>query len=455
MEIRTKLTLLFTSIVATMLFIFSFAIFYFYSLNREVDFYERLKDKAQKTAELLLEVEEIDKEILQIVDKHDITTLFSEEIMMYDTTFTLFYKSGEEYIHLSNSTLDDIFRKGEIRLRTGERETVGILTNIKNKPLLVVASAIDRHGYDKLEYLILILSLGWGISIIITFFVGRYFASNALIPITEVITQVESITASNLNTRVQAGSGQDEIANLAATFNQMLERIEDAFSMQKNFVANASHELRTPLTSVTGQIEVTLMQERSISEYQQALKSVLEDVKNLTKVSNGLLELAKVSADKNTFRPIPYRIDELIWQTRSELLKKHPNYKINVEFENFPEEENELILLGSPNLLKTAFINLMENACKFSPNKTVDVLLIFVPKQVKILFMDTGIGIPKEDLPNIFQPFYRSQKNKVITGFGIGLSLVNKIALLHKGNIEIDSTENKGSIFTFTLQKTA
>ena len=453
MKIRLKLTILFTAIVAAILLVFSFSIFYFYSLFREIEFYERLKDKADKTAELLFEVAEINEEILQIVDKHDITTLSAEEIMMYDINHNLIYKSGKEYIHFPNSALDNIRRRKEIRFRNGDRETVGILTSIKQKDIIIIASAIDQFGYKKLDNLLLILSSGWLLSVVIIFFAGRYFSSNALAPITEVVDQVDLITASNLNMRVNGGNGQDEIAQLAAKFNKMLERLEEAFIMQRNFVSNASHELRTPLTSITGQIEVTLMQDRTGEEYSHTLHSILEDINGLTKMSNGLLELARVSADQALFKLIAYRIDELVWQTRSEIVKKHADYKVNVEFENFPEEEQELLIEGNVNLLKTALINLMDNACKFSPNHTVDVLLIFTNSEIKMLFMDTGIGIPKEDLAHIFQPFYRSQKNRPIQGFGIGLSLVEKIVKLHKGSIEVNSTENRGTIFTVSLPK--
>jgi signal transduction histidine kinase len=414
-----------------------------------------LRDKAEKTAELLMQVSEINEEILKIVDKHDITTLSKEEIMMYDTTHALIYKSGVEYIHFPNSALDAIRKKKEVRLRSGDRETIGILEEIKSRQFIVIASAIDVYGYKKLENLSLILSFGWLASVVMIFFAGRYFSENALRPITEVVQQVDQITASNLNMHVKAGNGQDEIAQLAEKFNRMLERLEEAFVMQKNFVANASHELRTPLTSVTGQIEVTLMQERTSEEYIGTFNSILDDVKGLTKMSNGLLELAKISSDQASFKLMGFRLDDLIWQTRSELLKKFPSHIVNVDFENFPEEEDELTLEGNANLLKTAFINLMDNACKFSPNHRVDVLVIFTQKEVKMLFMDTGIGINKEDIPHIFQPFYRSQKNRPINGFGIGLSLVDKIMKLHKGNVEVNSAPNTGTIFTVSLPKKA
>jgi len=126
-----------------------------------------------------------------------------------------------------------------------------------------------------------------------------------------VISQVDKITASNLNRRVKAGNGRDEIAQLALIFNQMLARLEEAFAVQKSFVAHASHEIRTPLTAITGQIEVTLFQERTSQEYRQVLGSLLEDVRSITRLANGLLELTqrpfRVFRPKVTPRPMPSR----------------------------------------------------------------------------------------------------------------------------------------------------
>ena len=453
MKIRLKLTLLFGVVVAAILLIFSFSIYYFYSLFREIEFYERLKDKAFETVELLTEVKTIDQGILKIIDKHDLTTLYGEEVIMFDLNFNTMYKSGEEYLHFPQSLLKEIFAKKEIRLRNGDRETIGVLVQEGKNSYIVVVSAIDKFGYSKLDNLILILSIGWSLSVGLVFLIGYFFSENALHPISVVIKQVDKITASNLNTRVDEGNGKDEIAQLGKTFNNMLNRIEDAFIMQKNFVSNASHELRTPMTAISGQIEVALMQKRSEEEYQKTMLSILEDVRKLTKMTNGLLELAKISSDEYGFRPEKQRIDDLIWQTRSDLLKKHPDFTVKVDFENFPEEEDNLYILGKENLLMTAFINLMENACKFSTNKTVNVLIIIFFNKIQILFMDNGIGISKEDLPFIFQPFYRSSQTRKVSGYGVGLSIVERIIRLHKGIIEVNSAENVGTIFTVTLYK--
>ncbi|MFN0049609.1 MAG: sensor histidine kinase [Cytophagales bacterium] len=453
MKIRIKLTLIFGILVGAILLLFSFSIFYFYSLFREIEFYGRLKDKAQETVELLTEIKTIDANILKIIDRHDLTTLYGEQVMMYDLDLNLLYKSGKEYVKFPVSFLLDIKIKKEIRLHNGGRETIGIKLQDLGKEFIIIVSAIDKYGYQKIDNLLLILSIGWFTGVLLVFIIGFYYSESALKPIADVVEQVDKITISQLNLRVNEGNGKDEIAQLAKTFNSMLVRLEEAFLMQKTFVSNASHELRTPMTAITGEIEVTLMQKRPVEEYEKVLSSILDETKNLTQMTNGLLELARLNANENAFSQEQLRIDELIWASRSDLSKKNPNYYVKVEFQNFPDDEQPLFIRGNANLLKTAFLNLMENACKFSNTKSAELLVVLFFNKVQIVIMDNGIGIPKADIQYVFQPFYRSIKSRSVVGYGIGLSLVDRIIRLHKGIIEVNSTENVGTIFTITLFK--
>ena len=121
--------------------------------------------------------------------------------------------------------------------------------------------------------------------------------------------------------------------------------------------------------SITGQIEVSLMKPRSQAEYEAILESVLEDIKNLNALSNGLLDLAKASSDISEIALLPLRIDEILWETRAELLERKKDYKVSIEFSKPIEDEKELTVLGNHHLLKTAIVNLMDNACKFSPKQ--------------------------------------------------------------------------------------
>lgn len=454
MNIRTKLTVLFCSIVAFILVVFSISIFYFYSLYREKDFFDRLDKKAHKTVELLFQLNDVDAKVLQIIDKYDLQTLFDEEALILDTKKNEVYKTLNNKMVIDTSLINQVILNKKIETKDKSREVIGLSITANAQIYYVFISAIDKYGLEKLNKLELIISIGCLLSILIVFFAGYYFSTKALEPIKMVVKQVDTINVSNLNMRVQAGTGNDEIAQLSATFNKMLERLEESFAMQKNFVSNASHELRTPLTSIRGNIEVTLMQSRTNEEYQAVLHAVFEDISRLTKMTNGLLELARITSLGTKLQPEPIRIDEVLWQSKDEVEQKNKKYKVKLSFENFPEEEEALVIMGNESLLKTSFVNLMENACKFSSNHTSEVLLVVYEKYVKIVFIDNGVGIKEEDLPHIFEPFYRSSSSRQMpSGYGIGLSLVEKIITIHKGRIDVSTFLQKGTIFTVNLPK--
>jgi signal transduction histidine kinase len=260
-----------------------------------------------------------------------------------------------------------------------------------------------------------------------------------------VVKEVDTISSSNLHNRVSEGNGEDEIAHLAITFNRLLARLEIAFQLQRNFVSNASHELRTPLSTITAQLEVTLLNKRTTTEYELVLNSILDDIRDLNHLSEGLFDLTLANRDVSLMKFANVRMDELLLQARKELLKRKNDYKINIHFGEFPDEETALTLFGKEHLLKSVLINLMDNACKFSGNKTADVSLDIELNTIKLTVSDNGIGIPDEYLNNIFKPLLRAENAKRIPGHGLGLALAKKIVELHRGDIQISTAVNKGT----------
>lgn len=452
LNIRTRLTLQFTNIVTVILVFFSLIIYYVSANFRQTEFYSRLENKAINTAKLLIEVKEVDYELLKIIDRNTINALFNEKVMIYDYQDKQIYNSlDDDTIHISKELLDNIRLKKKIKYHEGQNEVIGLLYTDKYDRFVVVASAYDKYGLIKLNNLKWIIFTGLIFSISLTLFTGNIFAAKALKPMSNVMKQADKITIASLNTRVDEGNGTDEIAQLAVTFNRMLERLESAFEMQKSFVSNASHELRTPFTSISGQIEVALLNPRTNEEYRAILESVLEDIKNLNELSNGLLDLAKASSDISAIMLQHLRIDEILWETRDELIKRKKDYNISIYFDEALDDDNDLIVSANHHLLKTAMINVMDNACKYSPDNSVEIFLSVGNKNIEIRFKDKGMGIDKADLGKIFQPFFRAKNARNISGNGLGLSLTDKIIHLHKGTIGIESQLNKGTQVTILI----
>ncbi len=452
MTIRTTLTIHFSVLVASILLVFSLAIYFFYAQYREQEFYDRLREKALTTVHLLEDVSGINVELLRSIDRNDLTALYKEEVTIYDAANQIVYDSGNEPYPVTPAFLRQVQEGEEMHLRRGLVEVLAIRYRDKRSQVLtIVAYAIDRYGLNKLERLGYILAGGWLSSVLMTLLAGRYFAGKALRPVSSIVRQVKGISASNINNRLRTRNNHDELAQLAQTFNDMLARLEEAFMLQKSFVAQASHELRTPLAVITSQIEVARLHDRSPAEYQAILDSVLEEVKGMNELSNGLLEMARVNADAATIPLEAVRADELLWQARSELLRKQPDYGIDIDFEELPEGEEDLVVRGNALLLKRAFLNVMENGCKYSRERRVAVSIHARGPFLAVSFRDRGTGIAPEDLPHVFEPFYRSGHNGHIAGHGIGLPLTFRIVQLHQGDLRIDSTVGQGTTVRITL----
>jgi signal transduction histidine kinase len=462
MKIRQKLTFLFAVIVAVFLISFCLVIFYLSYRYRKDEFYERLREKATTTARIWAEIDQkTSTETLRLIEEQDSVVLFSERVTVLDDHFYLLYDSQEKDLKFNSQTLSKLkeqkewgvsLNKIEYQIQDGEREILYKFIQDSRRKLIVVVSAIDTYGRSKMLFLTRIMIFGCLFGIFIIIVAGWIFADTVVEPIIEVIRQVEVIELDTLHKqRVIAGNEKDEIAQLAETFNRMLERLQNALFIQNSFVSNASHELRTPLTVMAGHLEVALLQKRSTDEYQEILLSLQEDVSNMTALANELLDLAQVSSDASDIPFTETRVDEMILEAKSDLLKKKSQYNINIDFVDPPDEESYFSMFANNRLLKNAFINLLENGCKFSANRGVFVKLHFKEKNIELLFQDQGIGIAQEDLPYIFEPFYRSKNAKGVPGYGIGLPLTKKIIELHHGSINAYSVLNEGSTFKVVL----
>jgi len=452
MEIRKRLSYQFIAIFALILFISFLTIYLLFASIRKADFYDRLGSKATMVAQMLIEFDEIDAELLKRIESNNPLSLPNEKIVIYDNQDHILYST--DYIlqlNISTALIKNVRLNGDIHLSQYPFEILGQFYTSNNARLVVFAAATDIFGLRKLKRLRLILLFVFILSLVIVFFAGRIFATRALQPISDIMTQAETIGVSNLDSRIDEGPGNDELTQLARTFNRMLDRLEIAFLTQKNFIANASHELRTPLTVITGQLEVILMKERSNDDYRNTILSLLDDIKNLNQISNRLLLLAQTSSEfpETGFEQI--RIDDTIWQARNEILKRQNQYSIRVHFSEEIDNEDKLTVTGSELLLRTAMLNLIDNGCKYSDDHTVDVNLSNNDEELIIRFSDKGIGIPGEEMELIFQPFYRANNAKRIKGHGIGLSLVEKIIALHEGVIDVTSVIDKGTEISIRL----
>lgn len=399
---------------------------------------------------LLVVVDEVDSILLKIIEKNNQYRMPFEDIIIYDNNDKLIYSDSTPKVE-SPKILDIIRKEKEYKYAKGDTQFVGIHYPYKEKNYIVIASAFDKFGLSKINNLKKLLIAGIFICIIIIFLSGWFYSGRFLKPISNVVQQVDKITFSNIDQRLNEGNKKDEIGQLAITFNRMLERLETAFKLQKKFVSNASHELRNPLTAISGQIDVALMKDRETEQYKNILSSVSVDIKNLRTLTNNLLELANSDVETLFQKFDELRIDEVLWTIRDEMLKQKPETIIHIDFEKIADNEKSFMIKGNEKLLKTAISNIIDNACKFSQNKTVEIKVTYDEQNIIIFFIDKGTGISETELTHIFEPFFRGSNAHGVAGNGIGLSLAQRIINIHSGNIFVTSAINTGTTVKVNL----
>ena len=454
MKIKFKIALLFTLLVTFILLVLGISIFYFSSLSRKAEFGDRLRNRALTTTRILFEVDEMNEEMLKQIDSLTMNLLFQESISIYNNKNELLYNNRPSTIDLPEALhklLDKIRTKKEYRFSVDDYEGAGVLYSGKYNQFVILASAIDKTGKTQLSQLKKILIISGLAGILITLLTGYFFSINLLRPLNRMNKEMNEISSSNLSQRIPISSNKNELNELATTFNNLLERLENSFNNQKRFISNASHELSTPLAAISSQLEVALLQQRDNEEYREVLISVQEDVFQLNKLVKKLLELAKASAGKGLSLE-PVRLDDILLTATEEINKLHKHYFVSFSFDVIPEDEHLCYIYGNEELLFIAFKNLMENSCKYSLEHKAWVTLSVETEKKIIRFRDEGIGMNQEEITKVFEPFFRTEKAQQLSeGLGLGLSMTSRIIRMHKGEITIESTPGKGSIFTIIL----
>ncbi|HRI77916.1 MAG TPA: HAMP domain-containing sensor histidine kinase [Cyclobacteriaceae bacterium] len=453
MQIRSKLTLQFSVLVGSILLISFYFIYFFAELFNIQQFHQRLSDKAVTSAVLLLHVDAIDSALLKVIDAARRDVLYGENITIYDNRDKEIYTNNDTvFFDVNGKLLNDIRRRGKIDFRQRGYEITGLVFHEPQQDYIVIAGAIDIHGNKELQNLRTLLAILLIVMLAIVSGAGWVYAGRALKPVNNFIREVEAISVDDLHQRVKDRKYNDEIGKLIRIFNGLLKRIENAFDLQKKFVSNISHELKNPLTKITSQLEVTLLKERSSEDYRKIVESVLEDIRELNQLSSSLLDLAFLHDESKTFKMTRLRIDEMLWEAIEKVESMDPAFQIEIKEFQLPDDEEKLCLFGNPYLLKTALQNIMENACKFSPDHKAEISLSYEADQIRINIFDKGPGIGESDLEHIFQPFFRADRTSRIKGYGIGLSLSHRIISIHNGSIELESSIGHGTSAHITFK---
>lgn len=445
MKIKDRLALYFTLISTTVLLAVLFAVYFIFIKFLESDFYDRLNDRAFINANLYLEADEISADSLKRVKTEYLETLNGEIVRIYDSNNKPRFITDNQQFWTSDF-INQVRKAKKIRIKEGVRQTVGIFYKDNQGDFVILASAIDNSTYNRIGKLRISMAVTFIIITAGLLLSSRWIANRILKPLDIFIGEVKKIKSSNLDFRVQETKNKDEINLLAQNFNQLMDHLEQAFILQKTFVANASHELRTPITSLLMEAEIALSQPRNAEEYQKALRSVVDDADKMNATINSLMSLAQADLELGATQTEAVRIDKLLRELQVHWAQKNKQSKLVVDFEELPSQTDLLTLDVNKNLLEIALNNIIGNAFKFSDYQDVHCTLTVSEQEIKIAIRDLGVGINQNDSEYIYKPFYTSSSNVNLKGNGMGLYMAHKIISLAKGELSFTS-EDKGTTF--------
>lgn len=289
-----------------------------------------------------------------------------------------------------------------------------------------------------------IMCLAFPAILVLLFLIARFFAGRSIKPINAITNTSKTITKDNLKTRISLPKTRDELYTLSKTINDLLNRIQEAIEREKQFTSDASHELRTPLTVIKGTLEVLIRKPRETWEYEEKINFCIEEVDHLNMLVDQLLLLARFENEKQHIVPESVYLNALILDVLTLYSDKINNKKLHIKF----DAEGDYYIQSDTYLILTILRNIISNAINYTnTGGEVSILLSKENNKTICTIKDNGIGIDKEDLETVFNPFYRSRSSDhpEIKGTGLGLSIVKRISELLHVKFKIASKIGEGT----------
>ncbi|HEY4045732.1 MAG TPA: ATP-binding protein [Acidobacteriaceae bacterium] len=339
-------------------------------------------------------------------------------------------------------TLDNQGRKFRVLSATVQdgSEYYGVQIAANNTPIYEILSHFLWLALGATPIILTVAGLG-----------GYWMSKRAMQPVYQITQTAKSISEQNLAGRLEVPVPHDELRELSETLNDMLERLERAFTRITRFTANASHELRTPVAIIRTAADFLLQEERSVPEYQQLLGLILTESEMTTELIANLLTLARADGQPRTFdyKPVDLRavVSELARGASAMAQAKQITFDVTTS-------EKPVIVLGDAREIKTMLLVLVDNAVKYTPaGGSISMEVDHIDASGFVEVRDSGIGVSKEDLPHIFERFYRADKarSRDAGGVGLGLSIAQAIAKAHHAEISVCSVPGHGSVFRVWL----
>lgn len=456
MQIKHKLILWFSALVASILLIFSVYVYSTYASFRQRSIEDRLERKARVTEQLLT---------LKGVAGSVITSMPEQVEFVYSPADSLIYKSQDTNDFMAGPVFRNRVRRerlvrfqytssGHTYPKDGVALTyAGLSPSPDGREYVAIVTAYDQDGYQRQRELRDLFIVGNVVAIGLVIFLGYFFSRQALKPLTRLIDQINTPTASKHSFRLQAENPQDEVGVLAQAFNELLTRQERLVENQRSFIAQASHELRTPLTTLKGWLETSLMYDADTDTLKRGITQAVTELDKLTALANGLLQLARIDGIDAHLDRHPLELVEIVLDAADTLGQQRVGQSLSVQVsDGILEQTTPITVLGNAHLLKTALLNLLDNAAKYSSGQPVTLCLeMDTEARARIRIEDRGIGLAPGDEDRVLQPLVRGSNVATISGFGIGLTLAHRIIALHQGQLHLRPRSGGGTITEVSL----
>jgi len=452
MNIRKKITFTYVALSTFSTLLLCVIVFILFRANNQYYFLKRLEDRAKIVASIHFQKDPEKISYYKELKKNGLEELIEEEefVLKINSANSFEYNTK---LNLPNDFYTKILSTGKNFFEIDNKYYFGQVFEENGQKYIVIVGARDRKGNTTTVYIVKIMLFGGLGFVLLAFFLGRLLAIGVINPVSRITKEVNRISASNLHNRLPELKNSDEISDLTATFNDMLDRLETSFEIQANFINNASHELKTPITTIIAESEIMLLKEREVPEYIQSLENIYSQASRLGNLTESLLKLTQTGYDGKKQVLDIARIDELLLDVKSDIDKIFPDNRVSVKLNFAPKDSNLLLIPCNKPLLELAINNIITNGVKYSDNNEVFVMLTANEESIKISINDIGIGIPPEDIPHLYEPFFRGKIAAKYIGYGLGLPLASKIIRMHDGEIQVQSEQNKGTIVTIIFKK--
>ncbi len=452
MGLKFRFASLITFFVSLVLVISFTSIFLLYYNFREDEFFDRVAAEGDEFAEVVNDFkDQKEADEVKIIKGLHNNTLYDQGLEILDSNGVEINSLPDSFNYKIPTTLLSKLKKNQREqfYKDGKQFVLLYKPETKN---YVISAGYDISGIKRLTNLKYILIAVFFSAVFITAFVSFSFVTQLLKPLTKLSNQIKHINEAKLSERVEVTRGNDEIAQIGKNFNSLLERLNNAFETQKNFVHHASHELRTPLATMYSQTESALRKELSLADHKLLLNSLKEDQLGLIELTNSLLLLSQYEKLKTSRDWPEIRIDEVILDTISIAKKTFPTADVDFSFDEVPDSEDDIKLLGNEILLKSAFGNLIKNGYLYSLDKKIEITISEKDHFIFLHFDTVGSEI-NASIEELITPFYRGQNTTNIKGFGLGLSIVDRILKLHNSQLTYTFVDHKINRFTIRLHK--